>query len=222
MSVTSSSRPICAAALPCAASAAPRSASPAGVCGSSASTSAPALAADLDDEVVPAVLHHLGQRQVEPRVRGRAGAHRDAEARSARLPALHRDDEHVRPPRLVGRIRMRAAEQHPVEDPHRVQLARARAEERVARRLGRRLDELGQARRPRRDAPATGAPRAAAGSASTSAGRRRSRTAPRRRAGAAGSGRRPARRSSRPGGRRSRRSRRRRSRGRGRSGPTTV
>ena len=104
-------------------------------------------------------------------------------------------------PGAIGRVGMRAAEQHAVEDPHRVQLARAGAEERVARR------RRAAARATSTSAAAlvhacraTASPRAAAGSASTSAGRPRSRTAPRRRGVAAGSGRRPARRSSRSAG----------------------
>ncbi len=93
----------------------------------------PALAADLEHEVVASRFEHLGERDVKAALGGGAGAHRDAEAGVARLRALDRDDEDVLPPGAVGRVGLRAAEQHAVEDAHRVQLARARAEERVAR-----------------------------------------------------------------------------------------
>ena len=147
------------------------------------------LAAGLDDEVV-AVVEHLGERQVEARVRSRPRAHRDAEARPARLAAVHGDDERS----VTGT--------DAVEDRHRVQLARPHADEGVAR-AWLRLLELGQ----RAVLAEPGAPQPHL--------RRQLELLPRVRpdgvaeqrvvvaALAAGSGRRPARRSSRPAGRRS-------------------
>ena len=52
-----------------------------------------ALAADLDDEAVAAVLEHLGEREVEAGGRLRPGVHRDAEAGRGRLAAVDGDDE---------------------------------------------------------------------------------------------------------------------------------
>ncbi len=103
-----------------------------------------ALAADLEHEVVASVFEHLRERDVVAALGGRAGAHRDAEAGVAGLRALDRDDEDVLPPGTIGRIGVRAPEQHAVEDAHRMQLARAGAQERVARGLARGLDQLCQ------------------------------------------------------------------------------
>ncbi len=90
-------------------------------------------ASGLDGEVVAAVLEHLGEREVEAVAGPGAGAHRDAEACPARLATVDGDDEVLA-----------SLAEHAVEDPHRVQLARARAEERVPGSLAR-LGDLCQA-----------------------------------------------------------------------------
>ena len=97
---------------------------------------------DLDGEVVIAVLDDLGQRQIEAAVGDRAGVHRHAEARTTRLPALDGDDEQIIGSRPVGRIWMAVSQEHSVEDPDPVQLARARTEKRVAWRLPGRLRDF--------------------------------------------------------------------------------
>ncbi len=91
-----------------------------------------ALTPGLRDEVVLRAVEHLGERDVEARLRPRTGAHRAAEARRRCLPALHGDDECVL-----------AALQHAVEDAHRMQVARPRPDERVAHRRAR-LGEVRQ------------------------------------------------------------------------------
>ena len=88
------------------------------------------------------VVDDLGQRQIEAPLRHRSGVHRHAEAGPAGLPALHGHHEHVLGAGAIGRVRMRAPQQHPVEDPHRVQLARPRPEERVPRRRPWRLTDV--------------------------------------------------------------------------------
>ena len=72
----------------------------------------------------------------------RPGVHRHAEAGPAGLPALHGHHEHVLDTGAIRWIRMRAPEQDSVEDPHRVQLARPRPEERVPGRRPRWLGYL--------------------------------------------------------------------------------
>ncbi len=89
-------------------------------------------------------LEHLGECDVKAALGGRARAHRDAEAGVAGLRALDGDDEHVLAPGAIGRVGVGAAEQHAVEDSHRVQLARTRAQKRVAPSAAGLLHEFGQ------------------------------------------------------------------------------
>ena len=60
--------------------------------------------ADPDDEAVTVGVGQLRHGQVEPRLDAGAAAHRRAEARRARLRALHRDDERAVAPPAVDRI----------------------------------------------------------------------------------------------------------------------
>ena len=97
-----------------------------------------ALAAGFDDEEMPFPVEDFGQGEVEAAFGPGAGVHRDAEAGSARHRAVERDDEGAFAPRPVGRVGVAVAEQDPVLDRDRVQLAGAHADESVARRLLRR------------------------------------------------------------------------------------
>ena len=176
-----------------------------------------ALAADLDDEAVAAVLEHLGEREVVAGGRLRPGVHRDAEAGGGGLAAVDGDDERALAAALVVLVDVAALHEHAVLHRDRVQVAGAHADERVARGRGGVLGRR-RGRRRRRGARSRPAARRGTGSSSTSSARRCGRTARRRRGARAGRCRPPARRSSRPAGRRSSRARRARSRGRAPSG----
>ena len=96
-----------------------------------------ALASDPDEEAMLAV-HELREREVEPALRRRSGAHRVAEAEPAGLSAVDDDDEDPLAPRRVIVIGIASAGEHPVLDADRGQVAAAHAEE-GERFLGRRL-----------------------------------------------------------------------------------
>ena len=96
-----------------------------------------ALASDPDEEAM-LVVHELREREVEPALRRRAGAHRVAEAEPAGLGAVDDDDEDPLAPRRVVVIGVASAGEDPVLDPDRGQVAAAHAEE-GERFLGRRL-----------------------------------------------------------------------------------
>ena len=100
-----------------------------------------ALAADLDEEAVPAV-EDLGQREVVACLGLRTGAHRDAEAGAGGLEAVDGDDERVLAARRVVAVGVAAAEEDAVLDRDRVQLAGAHADERERRILERLLLDL--------------------------------------------------------------------------------
>ena len=100
----------------------------------------PTLAADLHHEAVAVVVEELGQRQVEAGGDPRAGVHRHAEARPAGAPAVDRHEEGVPPAGLVVGVDVPVAHEDAVLDRHRVQVARAHAHERVARRRLGRID----------------------------------------------------------------------------------
>ena len=89
----------------------------------------------------------LRQRQVEARLRLRAGLHGDAEAGAARLAAIHRDDEVPLAPRLVVRVDIGVADQHAVLNLDRCDLAGAHADEGEARVVIRRRLDAGRLRR---------------------------------------------------------------------------
>ena len=76
-----------------------------------------------------AVTHDLGQGEIETCLGFRPGLHRYAKARSARLAAIHGDDEGALAPRPVVRIDVGSAEEHPILDGDRVEFAGAHAEE---------------------------------------------------------------------------------------------
>jgi len=86
------------------------------------------LRAGLDEEAMLA-LEQLGDRQIGTGFDFRAGAHRRAEARAARLEAVDRDQEDVLAPQRVVAVGVGAAEEDAVLDRDRVQLARAHADE---------------------------------------------------------------------------------------------
>ena len=135
----------------------------------------------------------------------------------ARLPAVERDDEHVRAPGHIAGIRIRDVAQGAVQRRDRVQVARAHPYVRIARWCDRlRLDLEAVALRR---APAKGARAAATETPSKTAGRLHTRTGPCLRAGASGRCRLPARRSNLPAGPRRTPARRRGSRHRAPSGP---
>ena len=80
-----------------------------------------------------AAVEQFGQREVVARLRPGTGAHRDAEARAARVRAGHGDEECVLAPRRVAGVPVRPVPQHPVVDRERVQVARPDAEDGVRR-----------------------------------------------------------------------------------------
>jgi pimeloyl-ACP methyl ester carboxylesterase len=65
------------------------------------------LRANIDQEAVRVLVHHLGERQIVTGVRAWSGAHGRAEAGLARLGAVHRDDEQPGAARRVPRPRLR-------------------------------------------------------------------------------------------------------------------
>ena len=85
----------------------------------------------------------LGQREVVAGLGLRAGSHRDAEAGPAGLEAVDGDDEGAVAAGGVVAVDEAAAEEHPVLDLDRVQLARAHAQERERGPLERLLLDLG-------------------------------------------------------------------------------
>ncbi len=185
MSVVSSVRP-CSGGRPLARRAAPaRSSGPAPRAGSRATIAGAARGARCaTNRWPPSSRTSVSERSNPASARAAPGAHGDAEARAPRLPALDRDDERVLQARALAGVGGLAAEQHAVEHAHRMQLARAHAEERVA---GRRLGSC--SRRPRRRRCGSRAPAArpaAGGTPSRSAGRGCSRSTPRRRGGSGG------------------------------------
>ena len=161
---------------------------------------------DLGDEVVAAVLEHLGEREVEAAVGGRAGAHRDAEARAA---GLRRSSPRRRTASRRGACRRAAGRGR--GSPSRAARTSGRPGTRSAAARRGSSSSVERAVRPRGAARHSRTVRRQLELLPRVRARRRSRTAPRRRGAAAGSGRRPARRSSRPAGRRSSAARRRRS-----------
>ena len=74
------------------------------------------------DEAVASGLDDLGERDVVAAGELGSGVHRGAEAGAARLTALDRDDEQRIGGRALVRVRVRPAEQDPVEHRARVQL----------------------------------------------------------------------------------------------------
>ena len=134
MPSVSSSRPICEAHSSETASAAAASPLPASPAPISASTSAPSLRPNLDQEAV-LPLEQLGEREVVAGLCSRAGLHRDAEAGVARLRAVDRDDEGVASPGLVVGIGVRVPDEDFVLNRDRGQVAGAHADEGVARPL---------------------------------------------------------------------------------------
>ncbi len=103
-----------------------------------------AVGADLDDEPV-LVADELGEREVEPALGARAGAHRRAEAGPAGHAAVDGDEERSLAAGGVVAVDVRSLEEHPVLDRDCVQVARADADERERPLGGRLLDELGLA-----------------------------------------------------------------------------
>ena len=97
-----------------------------------------AVAARLDQKPVPA-LEELGQYKVVALACRRACVHRDAEARPGRLVAIDCDEERVLAPGGVVAVDVPAAEENPVLDPDRRQLAGADADECERARLDRLL-----------------------------------------------------------------------------------
>ena len=80
----------------------------------------------------------LGQREVVPALRRRAGAHRVAEAEPARLGAVDGDDEDPLAARRIVAVDVPAAGEHAILNPDCGQVAAAHSEERE-RLVGRRL-----------------------------------------------------------------------------------
>ena len=82
------------------------------------------------------VVEQLGEREVVARPDLRPGLHRDAEAGAAGLAAVDRDDERVAAARLVVVVGVRAADEYPILDLDRMQLAAPDSDERERRRSG--------------------------------------------------------------------------------------
>ena len=133
-------RPIEAAVRSVCSPASRRSAAAAGRAGSSASTSRPRSVPAWTRNRCPRLVDQLGEREIVPGRDRRAGVHRDAEARPARAGAVDRHEEGVLAACFVVRVDVAVAEEDAILDRHRVQVARADAEERVAGRGRRRLD----------------------------------------------------------------------------------
>ena len=126
-----------------------------------------ALAAGLDEEAV-AALEQLREHEVVALACGRAGVHRDAEARPAGLVAVDGDEEGVLAPGGVVAVGVPAAEEDPVLDRDRRQLAGADADERERARLDRLLLDLEAVVRPA--SPSRAGPAAGTGTASRRSG----------------------------------------------------
>ena len=84
-------------------------------------------AADLQHEHMTALLDELRQSEVETGVDLRPGIHRDAEAGTARLTTIDRDDEGVVATNFVRLVEVLACEKDPVLDGDRAELAGAHA-----------------------------------------------------------------------------------------------
>ena len=97
------------------------------------------LGRGLHQEAVAGRVENLGHGEVERCAatghRPRTGAHRDAEARTSRVAAAHRDDEGVGATDGVRRVGEPPAQQHGVVDAERVQVARADPEHGVGPHL---------------------------------------------------------------------------------------
>ena len=143
-SPASISRPIRSAAPSIARSAASTSLRAAARAGSSREHLGAALRARFDEQSVLAV-DDLGQREVVPCLGLRPRPHRDAEARAARLEAVDGDDERALSSCGVVAVDDPPADEHPVLDLDRVELARAHADECEQCRLERLLVDLERA-----------------------------------------------------------------------------
>ena len=82
-----------------------------------------------------ALVHQLGESQIETALSLRAGIHRNAEAGVAGLRAVDRDDEGVAPSRLVVGVGVAIADEDLVLDTDRRQVTGAHPDEGVARNL---------------------------------------------------------------------------------------
>jgi hypothetical protein len=96
-------RPMCAVVSSTTRSAVTRSSLVASHAGTSAITSAPSSVA-ISTRKTWRPVQKLGQRQIEASLRLWSGIHRDTKARSARLAAVHGDDERLLSPRPIYRI----------------------------------------------------------------------------------------------------------------------
>ena len=90
------------------------------------------LAAHLDEVIDRIAAGSFGQCQVVVRRAGRTGAHRGAEAQSAGLGAVDRNDESTAASAGVAAVRVLTADQDPVEDSDGGQVTAADAEKGVA------------------------------------------------------------------------------------------
>ena len=93
------------------------------------------IGTDLDQEPVPVGAEPLGEGEVIPWPDGWPGAHGRAEADPAGFGAVDRDDERAALATGVGRIGVRAAREHGVEDPDGGQVAAPHTQKGVARRV---------------------------------------------------------------------------------------